>query len=438
LISVDYIIRGEYVLPMDEKLTIIKDGAVAVTGENILEVGTYDEIAKKYYSSSVIEGEGNVVLPGLINTHTHAAMVYFRGMADDLPLTEWLKNHIWPAENRWLSTEFVSDAVELACLEMLKGGVTTYNDMYFYEDAAGKAAKRMGMRAVLGVGILDFPSKSAGTTDEYFANAESFISDWKGDELITPCIAPHALYTCGTASLKRARSVADRYDIPIHIHLSETKWEVNEIKNRYRMTPVEYLDSLGFLDKRVLAAHCIWVEDNEIDLLVKRKVGVSHCMESNLKLASGFAPVVTMLTEGLKVTFGTDGAASNNDLNILSEMSTTAKVHKALSDNPTVLDAKTVLLMATRWSAEVLGLGDKIGSIEKGKIADIIAINLKKPHLTPLYNVYSHIVYAAMASDVETVIVNGKIVVNDRRLVSADEEEILAKARRWQEKITGS
>jgi 5-methylthioadenosine/S-adenosylhomocysteine deaminase len=438
LISVDYIIRGEYVLPMDEKLTIIKDGAVAVIGEKILEVGTYDEIAKKYYSSSVIGGEGNVVLPGLINTHTHAAMVYFRGMADDLPLTEWLKNHIWPAENRWLSPEFVFDAVELACLEMLKGGVTTYNDMYFYEDAAGRAAKRLGMRAVLGVGILDFPSKSAGTTDEYFANAESFIKDWKGDELITPCIAPHALYTCGTESLKRARRVADRYDIPIHIHLSETKWEVNEIKNRYRMTPVEYLDSLGFLDKRVLAAHCIWVEDNEIDLLVKRKVGVSHCMESNLKLASGFAPVVTMLMAGIKVTFGTDGAASNNDLNILSEMSTTAKVHKALADNTTVLDAKTVLLMATRWGAEVLGLGDKIGSIEKGKIADIIVINLKKPHLTPLYNVYSHIVYAAMASDVETVMVNGKIAVNDRRLVSADEEEILVKARNWQEKITES
>jgi len=204
------------------------------------------------------------------------------------------------------------------------------------------------------------------------------------------------------------------------------------------MTPVEYLDSLGFLDERVLAAHCIWVEDNEIDLLVKRKVGISHCMESNLKLASGFAPVVTMLMAGVKVTFGTDGAASNNDLNILSEMSTTAKVHKALSDNTTVLDAKTVLLMATRWGAEVLGLGNKTGSIEKGKIADIIVINLKKPHLTPLYNVYSHIVYAVMASDVETVMVNGKIVVNDRRLVSADEEEILAKARKWQEKITGS
>ncbi len=433
--NVDYIICGDYVLPMDEGLTVIKDGAIAVSGTNILEVGTSKEISKKYASEAIIMGEGKAVFPGLINTHTHAAMVYFRGIADDLPLKEWLENHIWPAENRWLGPEFISDAIELACLEMLKGGVTTYNDMYFYEDAAGKAAKKIGMRAVLGVGILDFPSKSANTTDEYFANAESFIKNWKGDELITPCIAPHALYTCGTESLKRARRIADKYDIPIHIHLSETKWEVNEIKNRYRMTPVEYLDSLGFLDEKVLAAHCIWVEDDEIDLLAKRKVGVSHCMESNLKLASGFAPVVTMLMAGIKVTFGTDGAASNNDLNILSEMSTTAKVHKALSNNPTVLDAKTVLLMATKWSAEVLGLGDKIGSIEKGKIADIVTINLKKPHLTPMYDVYSHIVYAAMASDVDTVMVNGKVVVNNSKFCNGDEEKILAKAKEWEGKI---
>ncbi|MDP2754411.1 MAG: amidohydrolase family protein, partial [Nitrospirota bacterium] len=201
--NVDYIICGDYVLPMDEGLTVIKDGAIAVSGTNILEVGTSKEISKKYASEAIIMGEGKVVFPGLINTHTHAAMVYFRGIADDLPLKEWLENHIWPAENRWLGPEFISDAIELACLEMLKGGVTTYNDMYFYEDAAGKTAKRIGMRAVLGVGILDFPSKSASTSDEYFVNAESFIKNWKGDELITPCIAPHALYTCGPESLKR-------------------------------------------------------------------------------------------------------------------------------------------------------------------------------------------------------------------------------------------
>jgi 5-methylthioadenosine/S-adenosylhomocysteine deaminase len=293
----------------------------------------------------------------------------------------------------------------------------------------------MGMRAVLGSGILDFPSRSGSGPDEYIANAVSLIEKWRGDELIVPCIAPHALYTCGPETLKRAKAVAEKYEIPVHIHLSETEWEVREVMARYGKRPAEYLESLGFLDETVLAAHCIWMEDSEIELLAKRKVGVSHCMESNLKLASGFAPVATMITHGVKVTFGTDGAASNNDLNIMSEMSTTAKVHKALSQNPTVLDAKTILLMATRWGADVVGLGKKIGSLEKGMAADMISVNIHKPHLTPLYDVYSHIVYAAMASDVDLVMVNGKVLVNSGRLMTADESEILHKARMWGEKI---
>jgi 5-methylthioadenosine/S-adenosylhomocysteine deaminase len=243
------------------------------------------------------------------------------------------------------------------------------------------------------------------------------------------------LYTCGPDTLKKSKTLAEILNVPLHIHLSETQWEVGEVMARYHKRPVEYLADLGFLDESVLAAHCIWLHDKEIDLLAKYKVGVSHCMESNLKLASGFAPVVSMLTAGVKISFGTDGAASNNDLSILSEMATTAKVHKALSNNPTVLDAKTALLMATRWGAEVLGLGHLIGSIEREKIADIIIMNLDKPHLTPLYNIYSHIVYAAMASDVEAVMVNGKMVVNDRKLLTADETEILYKAKKWCDKI---
>ncbi|MFH0933276.1 MAG: amidohydrolase [Nitrospirota bacterium] len=435
--SVDYIIHADYVLPIDESLTVIKDGAIAVKGTKILKVGTSQEIFQKYTARNIINGKGKIVFPGFINTHTHAAMVFFRGIADDLPLKEWLEEHIWPAENQWLSPEFISDAIELACLEMLKGGVTTYNDMYFYEDAAGETTKRIGMRAVLGVGLLDFPTKSASTTEEYFANAESFIKGWKGDNLITPCIAPHALYSCGPDTLRRARRVADTYDIPIHIHLSETKWEVEEIRDRFGMSPVEYLESLGFLDERVLAAHCVWLTDHEIEILAKKKVGVSHCIESNLKLASGIAPVVRMLMSGVKVTFGTDGAASNNDLNIMSEMSTAAKLHKAVSEDPTALDAKTALLMATRWGAEVLGLGAITGSIEKGKAADLVMANLNKPHLTPMYNAYSHIVYSMRPSDVEMVMVDGKIVVNDGKLMTADESEILSKAKKWCEKISG-
>ncbi|HBR22393.1 MAG TPA: S-adenosylhomocysteine deaminase, partial [Nitrospiraceae bacterium] len=386
-------------------------------------------------SLCIPEGKGRAVLPGLINTHTHAAMVYFRGLADDLPLKEWLERHIWPAENHWLSPEFISDAVELACLEMLEAGVTTYNDMYFFGDSAAIATKKIGMRAVLRVGILDFPTASAKTTDEYFFNAERFVESWKEDDLIVPCIAPHATYTCCPDTLKRSKEMAEKFDVPLHIHLSETEWEVNEIISRYGKRPVAHLESIGFPDERVLAAHCVWLDNVDIELLAKRRCGVSHCIESNLKLASGIARVPDMLKAGVKVTFGTDGAASNNDLSILSEMATAAKLHKAMVKDPTVLDSKTAPLMATRWGAEVLGLGNKIGSIEKDKFADIITINLKKPHLTPIYDVYSHIVYAAMASDVETVMVNGKLVVNDGRLITGNEDDILQKASEWGEKI---
>lgn len=433
--KIDCIVRADYVLPIDAGLTVIRDGAVAVDQGKIVDVSGYEEIISHYESEDVIGGSGRVVIPGLVNTHTHAAMVYFRGLADDLPLKEWLENHIWPAEAKWLSPQFVSDAVELACLEMLKAGITTFNDMYFFEDSAASTTKRLGMRAVLGAGVVDFPTVSGKTVDQYFENAERFIKDWKGDELISPCIAPHSAYACGPDTLKRARSLAEKYDLLLQIHLSETEWEVGEMKVRYKKRPVEHLEDIGFLGKNVLAVHCVWLEDNEVELLAKRSVGVSHCMESNLKLAAGFAPVVTMLMAGVKVTFGTDGAASNNDLNILSEMSTTAKVHKALANDPTVLDAKTALLMATRWGAEVLGLGRATGSLEKGKAADLVAINLMKPHLTPVYDIYSHIVYSARASDVETVMVGGKIVVGDGELRSGDEEAIMARAKEWGQRI---
>lgn len=433
--NADYIIRGDYILPMDESHTVIKDGAVVVKGKSIIDVGEGKDISKKYSAKKIISGKNRAVLPGLINTHTHAAMVYFRGMADDLPLKEWLEKHIWPAENKWLSPEFVSDATELACLEMLKAGITTYSDMYFFEDASAGAAKKLGMRAVLGAGIVDFPTISGKNADEYLGKAEKFIEKWNKDELIVPCIAPHSIYACGPETLTKVKKIADKYNVPIHIHVSEAKWEVDELEKKYGRRPVEHLYKLGFLDEKIVAVHCIWLNDKEIEMLAKHKVGVSHCIESNLKLGSGIAPVPQMLKAGIKVTFGTDGAASNNDLNILSEMSTAAKVHKAVSGDPTVLDAKTALLMATRWGAEVLGLGEITGSLEKGKAADIVTVNLDKPHLTPLYDIYSHIVYSSMASDVETVFVNGKLVVDTGKICTADEEDILLKAKEWRNKI---
>lgn len=431
----DCIVRAEYVLPMDAHLSVMTDGAVAVSDGKIACLGSYEEIAARYESSSIMGGSGRVILPGLINTHTHAAMVYFRGLADDLPLKEWLENHIWPAESQWLSPEFVSDAVELACLEMVKAGITTYNDMYFFGDAAGSATKKVGMRAVLGAGIVDFPTVAAKTMDEYLGKAGDFIQRWKGDPLITPCIAPHSLYACGKETLKSAREVADHHDVPVHIHLSETQWEVQEIMARYGKKPVRYLKDIGFLEGRVLAAHCVWIEEDEIQLLARYGVGVSHCVESNLKLASGIAPVIRMLDAGLKVTFGTDSAASNNDLNILSEMSTAAKLHKVVSADPTALDSRKALLMATRWGAEVLGLGGITGSIEEGKAADLVVLDLRKPHLTPMYDIYSHIAYSVRASDVESVMVGGKVIVNEGQFCGGDESGIMAKATQWAEKI---
>lgn len=421
---------------MEGDLSVIRDGAVAVKGSDIADAGTFAEISGKYTSGTIIEGRNKAVFPGLVNTHTHAAMVFFRGLADDLPLMEWLQDHIWPAETKWLNEDFVSDAVELACLEMLKAGVTTYCDQYFYQNVAGKKIEQTGMRAVLGAGVIDFPFTGyAKSVDDYFVNAEDLINTWKGSELVVPSIAPHATYTCSPENYMRAHALSEKYNVLIHTHLAETQFEVAECQKRYGKTPVEHLESIGVLSGRLAAAHCVWLTDNEIELLAKNNVGVAHCIESNLKLASGFAPVAKMLKAGVKVALGTDGAASNNDLSILGEMSTAAKVHKAVAMDPTVIDSKTALLMATRNGAEILGIGNITGSIKPGKKADLVVADLSKPHLVPLYDIYSHITYCLRPSDIETVMVNGKIVVNNGKLTTMDEEETFSKAKQWQHRI---
>ncbi|MBF0506423.1 MAG: amidohydrolase [Nitrospirae bacterium] len=431
----DCIVFGEHILTMNDRLDIVHDGAVVVRGGVIAEIDSAENIRRKYSSACSVGGQGRLVLPGFVNSHTHAAMVFFRGLADDLPLKDWLEKHIWPAEMRFLNPEFVYDAVMLAGLEMLKSGITTFNDMYFFGDSTARASKQLGIRAFLGVGIVDFPTMTAKTVDEYIGNADRFIDAWKGDPLITPCIAPHSAYACCTQTLKRVKELADRRNVLTTIHLSETEWEVAQLVGSYGKRPVEYLESIGFLGNRLLAAHCVWVDDREIDLLALRGVAVSHCIESNLKLASGIAPVPKMLAAGLKVALATDGAASNNDLNILSEMSTAAKIHKTLANDPTVIDSRTALLMATRWGAEAMGLGGVTGSLEPGMRADMITLNLQKPHLTPAFDLYSLVVYAAMASDIEDVMVDGKPVVRNRVLLTGDEEEILQKAREWGRKV---
>jgi len=434
--KIDYLLRAGFLITMEDDEGIIEDGAVAVKGNSIVDVGKFSDLSSKYDPGEIIGGKDHVMFPGLINTHTHAAMVYFRGIADDLPLKDWLEKHIWPNEMKWLTAEFVRDAVELAFVEMIKAGVTTYTDMYFYEDEAAKRLEDIGMRAVLGSGIIDFPWKGvAEKPEDYFTHAERMIKDWKGSELITPCIAPHAVYTCGPENYKRSREMADKYDVPLHTHLAETEFEVSQCREKFGKTPVEHLDSIGFLCEKVSAAHCVWLTEREIEILAERKVGVCHCIESNLKLASGIAPVPALLKAGVKVGFGTDGAASNNDLNILGEMSTAAKVHKVVSRDATVIDSKTALLMATKYGAEIIGLGDITGSIKTGKRADLVLARLNKPHLVPLYNIYSHIVYSMHSSDIETVMINGRLVMKDNNLLTIDEEEVINRARSWQKKI---
>ncbi|RMG72554.1 MAG: amidohydrolase, partial [Nitrospirae bacterium] len=345
---------------------------------------------------------------------------YFRGLADDLPLKEWLEEHIWPAESRMLSAEFCRDATELACLEMIRSGVTLFNDMYFYEDASAEAIKKAGLRAVLGAGVLDFPTSIAQSTDEYIEKAEGFIKDWIDDELVVPSISPHAPYTCSPETYKKTLEVSEKYNIPIHTHLSETRWEVQEIKTRYGKTPIEHLERHGLLNERMIAAHVVWPTDREIEILAKNGVSVSHCPESNLKLASGISPVSKMLKAGVRVAIGTDGAASNNDLDVLEEASLASELQKAVSEDPTVLDARTTLKMATCWGAEALGLADVTGTLEPGKSADLIMIDLRKPHLMPIYDIFSHIVYSARASDVCAVMVRGRVLMNDYEFKSLD------------------
>ncbi len=438
MISVDLIVRGRFIVTMDRDLSLYNDGAVVVREGMIIDIGPYGEISKRYTAPSIIGDSHKLVMPGLINTHTHAPMVYFRGLADDLPLKEWLERHIWPQEARWLSEEFVRDASELACLELIKAGVIAFNDMYFFSNETAEVAVKMGMRASIGVGILDFPTPGGKGPDDYLKKAEEFILRWKDHGFIKPVVAPHAIYTCSRETLLKAKDLARKYNLPVHLHLSETEWEVKESIKNTGMRPVEYLNSIEFLDERVIAAHSVWLDSKEIEIMAQKGSKVSHCIESNLKLVSGIAPVAEMLKRGVRVTFGTDGAASNNDLDVLSELSVAAKLHKTVSRDPTLLDARTCLKMATLWAAEAIGLGDITGSIEKGKRADMIICDLHKPHLTPIYDIYSHIVYAMKSSDVETVIIDGRIIMNQRRLKSADEEEILKKAEYWAERIKGS
>jgi 5-methylthioadenosine/S-adenosylhomocysteine deaminase len=433
--EVSLIIIGGTVVTMDSPGRILSPGALAVDGRDIVAVGTPETIGAQFSAPDSIDATGQIVLPGLINTHTHAPMVLFRGLADDLTLMDWLQKYIFPAESKTVSPEFVRAGTRLAALEMIQSGTTTYADMYYFEEEIAKATKEAGIRGILGQTIIQFPVPDAKTPAEGIARATSFLRAWHNDELIVPAIAPHAMYTLDTATLKAVRAVADRERAPVIIHLAETRDEVKISQERYKATPVQYLESIQFWGPRTIAAHGVRLTPEDIQVLARRGVGISHNPESNMKLASGTAPVLDLRKAAVPVGLGTDGAASNNDLDMFEAMRVAAFLHKHDSGDPRVLPAMTALQMATIEGARVLGMDRELGSLEAGKRADLVIVSMSAARQTPLYDPISHLVYVTRGDDVRTVVVNGRIIMRDRRVLTMDEAAVLEEARTWALKV---
>jgi 5-methylthioadenosine/S-adenosylhomocysteine deaminase len=435
---VDLLVTNATVVTMDATHRVIDDGAIAVVGDHIAAVGRTRELAARYKTKRKIDARGKIVLPGLVNAHNHAPMVLFRGIADDLALMDWLQKYIFPAEARNVSPEFVDWGTALACVEMIRSGTTTYSDMYYFEDRIAAVTARAGLRAVLGETVIQFPVADNKTPEEALAYTERFMQHWKGNALIVPAVAPHAPYTNSAATLRAAKALADKYSLPMIVHVSETQDEGKQIREKYGMTATQWLDSLGVLGPNVAFHHGVWLNDDDLAIIRRRGVSVSHNPESNMKLASGLAPVVKMLALGIPVGLGTDGAASNNNLDMFQAMDFAAKLHKVAQMDPTALPAERVVEMATIGGARALGLQKETGSLDPGKRADFIVIDVSGAHALPLYNVYSHLVYALKGSDVATSVINGKVVMLDRRVLTLDEAAIKAKAREFQSRILAS
>ena len=437
--SADWVIHARYVVTMDAQHRIINDGAVAIRGERIVGVGTKAEIAQRFSAKQTIDKPDVLIAPGFIDTHTHAPMSLFRAIADDMKLQDWLHNVIFPAESKNVSADFVRWGTRLACLEMVLAGITTYTDMYYFEDVEAQTAKEAGVRGVLGETIIGFPSPDHKTWQEALNATESYIQKYKTDPLITPAVAPHAIYTTPDDALIASHQLAVKFGVPLLIHLSETEVERDEAMTKRNMTPTQTLEKLGVLDGRVVAAHCVWEDDNDIQILKKHNTGVAHCPSSNTKLASGIARVTDMLKAGINVGLGTDGFAGSNDTaDLIGEMSLAAKLQKVTMKDPQVLPAEQAFEMATIGGARVLGMDREIGSIEEGKLADLITISLAHPNTVPLYNVYSAVVYAGKPSDVEDVFIDGREIVANRKVLTLNQDEIYRKATEYKERIASS
>ena len=433
--QVSLVVTGGTVITVDGSRRVIPTGAVAIDGTDIVGVDTADAVAKQFRGAETIDATGQLVLPGLINTHTHAPMVLYRGLADDLALMDWLNNYIFPAEAKTVSPEFVRAGTRLAALEMIESGTTTFADMYYFEEEIAKETKAAGLRAVLGQTIIQFPVADAKTPADALARADVFIREFKGDPLITPAVAPHAMYTLDGPTLKAARELSRQHSVPTLIHLAETRDEIQTAKERFALSPTAYLDSLGFLGVGVLAAHGVWVSEAEIAILRQRGVGVSHNPESNMKLASGMAPVVAYLRGGVAVGLGTDGAASNNDLDMFEAMRMASLLAKLQSNDPRAVGAATALELATMGGARALGMDRLIGSLERGKRADLIVVDVSSARQTPLYDPVSHVVYTTRGTDVRHTVVNGRVLMRDRKVLTLDVPAVLADARGWATKV---
>ncbi|MDH3523185.1 MAG: amidohydrolase [Acidobacteriota bacterium] len=429
------LVSGGTVVTLDAADTVLAGGAVAVVAGRIAAIGPAAELEAAYPEARRVDAGGGIIMPGLVNAHTHAPMVLFRGLADDLDLMEWLQGHIFPAEAEHVDEEFVRWGTRLACLEMLRGGTTTFADMYYFEDVIAREVERCGIRAVLGETLIDFPAPDHETWDEAVAYTRRFVERWRGHERIRPAVAPHAPYTVSGEHLVAAHALAAELDVPLLIHLAEDRHEVADVRSRTGTTSIDYLDRLGVLQDRVLAAHVVWPTAAEIELLAERRVGVAHCPQSNMKIAAGVAPVPAMLAAGVAVALGTDGAASNNDLDLWEEIDTAAKLHKVVAADPTVVDARQAVRMATIEGARALDMEDEIGSLEVGKRADLVVVGVDGFHQQPHYGLYSLLAYSTKAADVDTVIVDGVVVVENGRVLTVDAAATLARAAEYRDRI---
>jgi 5-methylthioadenosine/S-adenosylhomocysteine deaminase len=428
--AVSIVVAGGTVITENAARQIVSPGSVAVDGADVVEVGAPDAIAAKYQPRETIDARGQIVLPGLVNTHTHAPMVLYRGLADDLALMDWLQKYIFPAEAKTVSPEMVRVGTRLAALEMIESGTTTFADMYYFEEEIARAAFEAGLRGILGQTIIRFPVADAKTPAEALARAERFIREFKDNGLVVPAVAPHALYTNDRATLVASAELGRKYGVPVIVHFAETEDEVRGAREQYKQTPAAYLESIGFWGPRTLAAHGVWVTDDDIAILKRRAVGIAHNPESNMKLASGAAPVTKYLAAGVAVGLGTDGAASNNDLDMFEAMRQAAFLAKLTTKDPTAVPARTALDLATIGGARALRMESQIGSLEPGKRADLIVVSMRAARQTPMYDPISHLVYVTRGDDVTATIVNGKVLMKDRQVRTLDRAAVIADANR--------